>query len=156
MAGCVKKSEDYFRNGQVNVQKHQYKEALADYNDAIRIDTSNAQAYLERAHIACKTGNTVPIDEDLSKYIQFTAPKLADAYRGRALARQLTRQIDSSLDDVNKAIALEPGNIQAYKLKEEILIESGDSVHLKEFRGSTDEQIRRRLQGREKSTAGQR
>jgi len=143
--GCAKKSDDFLRSGLSNEKNHKYKEALADFNKAIELDSSNARAYLGRAMVGCKAGACESLDADLSKYIEMTEHDLAIAYIGRGISKRLQQDFRSSFNDLDKAICIYPADIQSFVFKEQFLKESGDSVHLREFRESLDEQTRMRM-----------
>jgi tetratricopeptide (TPR) repeat protein len=145
LAGCAKKSEDFLQSGLTHASKHKYQEALSDFDNAIKLDSNNARAFLERGLIACRTGYTKPIGDDLSKYIQFTAPKLAIAFIGRALANRLDHNFHESLNDLDRAIAIDPTNIQGFVFKKEVLQESGDTLHLQQFISGLDAQTLDRI-----------
>jgi|WetSurMetagenome_2_1015567.scaffolds.fasta_scaffold367985_1 tetratricopeptide (TPR) repeat protein len=145
LPGCAKKSDDYLRSGLLNQKDRKFKEALADFNKAIELDSTNAKAYLERAKIACKTGSTETVEHDLSRYIEMTEHDLAVAYIGRAINKRLRQDIHSAFADLNKAIYIYPADIQGFTFKEQFLKDIGDSVQLKEFRESLDEQTRVRM-----------
>ena len=143
--GCAEKSDEFLRSGLANQQQHKFQEALSDFNTAIRLDTNNARAYLGRALIACKTGFTKPVDDDLSRYIQLTAHDMAIAYIGRGMTRLLLHEFRRSIDDFDKAIAVDPSNIQGYEFKEQVLCENGDTLRLREFLNSMDQQTLTRM-----------
>lgn len=143
--GCVKTSDDFLQSGILLGNKHKYQEALSNFNHAIELDSNNARAYLERALIACRTGYTVPTNNDLSKYIELTSPKLAIAFIGRALNKRMEQNFVGSVDDLNKAIVLDPGNIQSFVFKKEVLQEVGDSLPLRQFLNGLDERTLDRI-----------
>ena len=143
--GCAKKSDDFLRSGISNERQHKFEDALSDFDNAIRLDTNNARAYLGRALIACKTGFIKPVDDDLSKYIQLTAHDMAIAYIGRGLTKFLLHDFRASVDDLDKAIVVDPSEIQGYEFKEQVLSESGDTVRLKEFLHNMDQQTLKRM-----------
>jgi len=111
LAGCTKKSDDFLLSGLSNEKQHKFQEALSDFNNAIRLDSNNAKAYLRRALIACRTGFTQPVGADLSKYIELTSPDLATAYIGRGLTNMLQGNIHESIKDLDNAIVVNPANI---------------------------------------------
>ena len=135
LSGCAKDSDDFLRSGLSNEKNHQYKQALADFHKAIELDSNNERAYLRRVMVACKAGIGVR-EADLSKYIEMSEHDLAIAYIGRGINRRLQQDFRASFDDLDKAICIDPGEIQSFAFKERFLEESGDSVHLKEFRES--------------------
>ncbi|MCX6121654.1 MAG: hypothetical protein NTX44_08550 [Ignavibacteriales bacterium] len=150
-SGCSRSSDDFLQAGRTNVIDHKYDQALSNFNYAIELDSNNAQAHLERALIANKTSNPVPLEADLSKYIELTAKSLAIAHIGRALDRMLHRtDPNASLADLNNAIAIDPSNIQGYHFKRELLSQQGDTVQLKEFLNSIDDSTRLKLFQKEK------
>ena len=145
LANCAKTSDDFLKSGLANVQNRKYDIALSDFNNAVSLDSANARAYLERAKIACRTGFTESVRKDLSKYIELTAHNMGVAYVGRALTKRFEHDVQSTIDDLDRAILVDPDNIQGYALKEIVLIESGDTVRLREFRQGLSDHIKQRL-----------
>jgi tetratricopeptide (TPR) repeat protein len=145
LSSCARKSDDYLRSGMLHQKERKYKEAFADFDKAIELDSTNAKAYLERAKIACKVGITEPRERDLSRYIELTEHDLAVAYIGRAISKRLRQDFQSSFEDLNKAIHIYPADIQSFTFKEQFLEDLGDSAQLKVFRGGLDEQTRTRM-----------
>ena len=138
--GCARNSDDFLRSGLANQRQHKFAEALSDFNNAIRLDSNCAGAYLGRGLIACKTGFTHPVEDDLSKYLRLTAHDMAIAYIGRGMTKYLQHDSRSAIYDLDRAIAVDTGNIQGFIFKQQVLSESGDSVGLSEFRKGLDPQ----------------
>jgi len=56
------------KRGTSAMERGDWKTALIGYNEAIEIDPTNATAYLIRANIHQKLGNTAQFMTDLAKY----------------------------------------------------------------------------------------
>ncbi|MCX6119994.1 MAG: tetratricopeptide repeat protein [Ignavibacteriales bacterium] len=145
-SGCSRSSDDFLQAGRTDAKNLKYDQAIKNFNRAIELDSNNAQAYLERAFMACEIKNPVLLETDLSKYIELTKKPLAIAYTGRALSHMLAQtNTGESLADCDKAIAIDPSNIQGYAFKKQLLIQQGDTVQLKRFLNSLDDSTRSRL-----------
>jgi tetratricopeptide (TPR) repeat protein len=146
VSGCSRSSDNFLQAGRSEVKNQKYDQAVINFNRAIELDSNNAQAYLERAFISFKIKNPVPLEADLSKYIELTEKPLALAYTGRALAHIIAHtNPGESLADCDKAIAINPSNIQGFAFKRQLLIQKGDTVQLKRFLKSLDDSTRSRL-----------
>jgi len=146
VSGCSRSSDDFLQAGRSEVKNQKYNQAVINFNRAIELDSNNAQAYVERAFISFKIKNPVPLEADLSKYIELTEKPLALAYTGRALAHIIAQtNPGESLADCDKAIAINPSNIQGYAFKRQLLIQKGDTVQLKRFLNSLDDSTRSKL-----------
>jgi tetratricopeptide (TPR) repeat protein len=146
VSGCSRSSDNFLQAGRSEVKNQKYDQAVINFNRAIELDSNNAQAYLERAFISFKIKNPVPLEADLSKYIELTEKPLALAYTGRALAHIIAQtNPGESLADCDKAIAINPSNIQGFAFKRQLLIQKGDTVQLKRFLKSLDDSTRSRL-----------
>ena len=145
LSGCGKNSNDYYQSGVEHLRNHKTEEALSDFDNAIRLDSNNARAYLDRAIIKANSAVTKPDESDISQYISLSAPNLAFAYVARAWTRETRQQYDFALQDLNKAIAIDSDYIYGYVFKERVLREKGDTLQLQNFLQTIGEKTRRRM-----------
>ena len=141
LSGCSGSSDDYVRSGIENEKAHNYEAALSDFNHAIQIDPNNAEAFLGRGRVACQTGFTKPVSDDLTRYIELTSRDMGVAYIGRGLTKLLAQEYHAALEDLDRAIVVDPSNIQGFEFKELALTQSGDTVHLRDFLAGLDPQV---------------
>ena len=105
--------EAYNNRGLVYYKLGQYREALADYNEAIRLNPDVADVYSNRGTIYFKLGQYQQALVDYNKAI-IMKPKSADAYNNRGLAYGKLGQYQQAVDDFNQATSLKPDYIDAY------------------------------------------
>jgi len=98
-------------------QKHQYDAALADYDEAIRLNNPNKQflasIYSNRGNSWLSKGDLKRAIADQSQAIRL-GPKNAAFYTNRARAYREQGDLDHALADFNEAIALSPSFSNPY------------------------------------------
>ena len=103
----------YLGRGNAYEEKGEYQTALADYDEAIRIDASICPcAYLSRGILYWRTGE---LDKALVEYTQALShdPKYALAYNNRGLVHEAKGNRDRALADFSEAIRLDGKNALA-------------------------------------------
>ena len=88
--------------GDVYAQKHDYNRAIADYNEAIRLDPQNARTYAARGLADIMKRDYDRAIADFSEAIRL-GPKNARAYATRGHAYNMKGDHDSAL-----AISMKP------------------------------------------------
>jgi serine/threonine-protein kinase len=145
MIGCARTSDEFRHSGIAKAEHHQDAEALQELSEAIRLDSTDARAYFERALVASRLGPSTSTESDLNRYITLTEPQLAKAYIGRGLMHKVHRGLEASIKDLDKAILIDPANIQGFVFKEQVLREIGDTVRLQAFLHALDNNTRDRM-----------
>lgn len=106
-------SQQYFKRAKAKMLKGDYKGAIQDYSEAIRIDPKNALAYVNRG----STYNCLKDDKsslaDYEKAIEID-PKLAIAYYNRGNQMRRLKKFQEALADYAKAISLKEHYADAY------------------------------------------
>jgi lipoprotein NlpI len=135
IAGCTKVLADekqkpkgraaaFFNRGNAHVAKGDAAAAIADFDEAIKLDPKNASAYNNRGNARHDGG------EDLAAIADFDAalkqnPRYAPAYFNRANA--LAAKGDpSAMKDYDAAIKYNRRNVTAYIARGALLLASGD------------------------------
>jgi tetratricopeptide (TPR) repeat protein len=87
--------------------------AMADYNQAIRLDPKNVQAYNNRGTVKFKEGDLKGAMAHFNRSIQLN-PKNPHAYNNRVRAKEMKGDLDGAIADFNEAIRLNPKYAHAY------------------------------------------
>jgi hypothetical protein len=93
------------------------------------------------------------VDDDLSKYVELTSPKLAIALIGRALTHRLAQNYAESIKDLDKAIIVDPENIQGFEFKKQVLQDIRDTLRLRQFLSGLDAKTLDKLRNYESQKA---
>jgi lipoprotein NlpI len=103
----------YLNRGLAYDAEGDYDHALADYDQAIRLDPNNATAYNNRGNAYQKMDYNERAIADYNEAIRLD-PKYAAAYNDRGHAYQKKSNNDRAMADYNEAIRLDPKYATAY------------------------------------------
>ena len=106
-------AETYFYRGNEAYLMKLYQDAIAAYDEAIRLQPDFANAYVNRGLAKEKLGQHESAIMDYSSAIEI-APTLAGAYNNRGSAKRRLEQHFSALEDLSTAIQLDSHYIKAY------------------------------------------
>jgi tetratricopeptide (TPR) repeat protein len=100
-------AEEYFNRAYAKAQAEDREGAIADYDQAIRLNPQLAVAYYNRG---ITRYNKRDVDGAIADYDQAIRlnPRYADAYNNRGLARYSTGNVDTAMADYVQAIRLNP------------------------------------------------
>ncbi len=121
--GCA--GVDHLKQGNTYLRKGKYDQAIADYNEAIRLNPKDAHAYFNRAIAYGKKGNYDQAIADLTEAIRLN-PKYTQAYINRGIAYEYKGEIDKTIADWTEAIRLDPKNTWAYNHRGNAYAGKGD------------------------------
>jgi Tfp pilus assembly protein PilF len=76
------KAYDLFRQGEAKLQSGDYREAIEDYNQVLKLDVANTDAYVSRGVARFGLGDKQGAIDDFTKALQLDANN-ADVYRKR-------------------------------------------------------------------------
>jgi tetratricopeptide (TPR) repeat protein len=99
--------------------------AMADYNEAIRLDPNYSAAYDNRGNVKRQKGDLNGAMADINQAIRLN-PKNAIAYFNRARVREKRGDLDGAIADFNQAISLKPNYPSAYRDRGEVKRKKGD------------------------------
>ena len=103
----------YVNRGGGYDQKGDIARAIADFSEAIKLDSGNAAAYYNRGTVYAKKGDLDRAIADFTKGIELD-PKDADAYYNRGLTYDHKGDYDRAIADYSKVIELDPKYVDAY------------------------------------------
>jgi tetratricopeptide (TPR) repeat protein len=110
---------DAYRN------KGEYDRAIADFDEAIRLNPKFAIAYYNRGNSHWHKGEYDRAIADFDEAIRLD-PKMDDAYQNRANTWKYKGDLDNAMTDLNAAIRINPKNALAYSTRGEIWRLKGD------------------------------
>ncbi|WP_341524797.1 tetratricopeptide repeat protein [Nostoc sp. UHCC 0302] len=115
----VPKADDFFIQGGDKYHKGDYKGAIADYNQAIKINPNYADAYYKLGLAHRDSGDNQKAVEDLQKATELFAVqgKKADAKRSQGVIRYLLKDYKGAITASTEAIRLNPNDAQAYNIR---------------------------------------
>jgi len=116
---------DFSTRGFAKQQKGDLDGALADYNQAIKLDPHNIDALSHRALAERDKGNWDGALADFNAVLAF-APDNADAYSNRGYVKQTKGDLDGALADYTEALSLKPTSAQAFYNVGLIKVRRGD------------------------------
>jgi len=97
-------------------RKGDFDRAVADYNEAIRLEPTYALAYYNRGFAYRAMGDYDRAIADYNEAIRLE-PKDADAYNGRAWAYFKMGKASAGLPDADRALQLNPNNAASYNTR---------------------------------------
>lgn len=109
----AQQSEQYLEKGKNSAVKGDFKNAVVNYNEAIKLNPANGMAYYHRAKALEELGR---IDEAISDYNLMIAFKtdLRKAYYNRGTLYLEKKNYYIAIDDFNKSLAIDPKYTNAY------------------------------------------
>ncbi len=120
-----KPSINYNNRGIAYFRKGDFDLAIADYNEAMRIDRDYSSPYYNRGLTYAKKGDLDRAIADYSEAIRLK-PKYASPYYDRGLSYQNKGDLDRALADYNELIRLDPKGSVAYNNRANIYRKRGD------------------------------
>ena len=108
-----KTAEQFFNDGEIKANSKDYKGAIADFNEAIRLKSDYADAYYNRGLVKSILGDQQGAIADYNEVIRLK-PDFADAYYRRGGAKDELGDKQGAIADYNEAIRLKPDYDLAY------------------------------------------
>jgi tetratricopeptide (TPR) repeat protein len=125
---CNENALFYYNRANVFSQTNQWNEALADYQQAIKLDSSHATYYMNRGitYYEMKNYNTALLDISKAIYME---PANATYYLNRCNVFIALNQRQAAINDLSKAIELNPNAGQAYIKRSYLWEQAGNHVN---------------------------
>jgi tetratricopeptide (TPR) repeat protein len=119
------KADDFFLQAEEKLNRQDFKGAIADYDQAIRLNPKLAVAYNGRGNARYELRDMQGAIADLEQAIRFD-PKLAPAYNGRGTVRYALGDKQGAIADLDQAIRFDPKLARAYNNRGSIRNKLGD------------------------------
>ena len=118
-AQTSKSARDYYRSAAAHFKANEFEDALLDFNKAIELDPTNADALFYRIMTLSQLDPKSEPTRDWDRIIE-VAPRYKSIYviyLLRANYRARIGQLDGSIHDVSKALEFTPNDGNAYHLR---------------------------------------
>lgn len=122
-------AQDYLKSGMVHFQNGETDAALADANKALEVNANYVDALALRAALRTRKGDTAGVLADYNKIIELAPSALGVevVYHNRSMIRLQNKDIDGALDDLNKAVSINPKVAETYNGRAIARLQKGDS-----------------------------
>jgi lipoprotein NlpI len=138
IAGCTRIIEDarqkpkargvaFYNRGNAYVLKADHDKAIADFDEALKLEPKNASIYNNRGNARHDKGEDDAAMADFEAALK-TNPRYAAAYFNRANALAAKGETDRALKDYDAAIRNNRRNVNAYIARGALLLASGASA----------------------------
>lgn len=106
-------TDDFFKSGLNNFSRGEYRSAIEDFNQALRINPNLADAYHYRAMSRYYKGDRLGAIKDYSQLIRIN-PQNAEAYSNRGLMQAELGERWGAMQDYNQALQIDAKHIKTY------------------------------------------
>jgi tetratricopeptide (TPR) repeat protein len=143
---CRDKSQDFAVQGASKAQRGDYKGGIADFDEALKLNPRNDDAYFFRGQARDKLNDFDGAIDDFTKYIELV-PDRYDGYLRRGLAKAAKDDFSGAITDytiaVRKVAAGPSSEERGNRPKSEVVADIDEarrlaSAHLKDFAKATD------------------
>jgi tetratricopeptide (TPR) repeat protein len=124
----IQTHQDFVNSGSAHLQAGELDAALSDANKAIELNPGSVDAYVLRALVRNRMNYEADDLEDWDKIIELapSAPDTESSYLARANSRARRQKWNDALDDLGRAISLNPKRAIHYSLRSYVYLMKGD------------------------------
>ena len=112
-AAIPRTAKDFYARGTIRAQAKEYRQAIKDYTQAIKLDSRFVDAYLKRCEMRYKLGDHQGVLNDCYEVFNID-PTVAKAHYYQGRARYSLGYVQPAIDSYNLAIARDKKYPQAY------------------------------------------
>ncbi len=116
-------ANEYIGRGQVSLKAGEWEPAFVDFNEAIKLEPKNAEAYRFRGATFYKLGDSKSALQDYNQAIALD-PNNSELYLNRGILQADSGDGDNALTDLDEAIRLDPNNAMAFHIRAKVHAES--------------------------------
>jgi tetratricopeptide (TPR) repeat protein len=113
LGAAVRRAKEYLAKGKTWNAKHEYDKALADFNEALRLDPQNSPAFNGRGWAWYNKREYAKALADYDNALRLD-PKAAYAFNNRGLVWYDKKEYAKALADFNEALRLDPKFVWPY------------------------------------------
>lgn len=106
-------AEDFFKWGVYKVLNEDYKGAIENFTQAIRLNPNDAQAYSNKGLAHAALGDQQGAMEDFNQALRLD-PQLTTTYYNRGFIRANLQDYQGAIEDFNQAIRFNPNDADTY------------------------------------------
>lgn len=111
--GALYVERAHHNRGFAYLQAKRYEEAMRDFDRALELNASDANAYVGRGTLLTRTGRHAAALADLTRAIEID-PRYAEAYAKRCFVSMMLEQPPQAASDCERAVALDPSHRDAH------------------------------------------
>lgn len=102
----------YGRRGQLQLERQEFASAIADLDEAIRLDPTRAAFFVVRGEARKWKGNYPEAIADFDEALRLGGVNPAKCYGGRGSVRMMQGDYDRAIADLTEAVRLDPKDFQ--------------------------------------------
>lgn len=106
-------AEECYQRGYLKSKKGDYRGAIADYDEALKINPKMAEVYSSRGFASYQLGDELRSNNDYTRALELD-PNLAEVYYYRGLSRIKSGYIQAAIEDYTQALEKNPNFAPVY------------------------------------------
>ncbi|HJT27858.1 MAG TPA: tetratricopeptide repeat protein [Pyrinomonadaceae bacterium] len=121
-------AQDYLKSATAHFQNGNTDASMADVTKALELNPNYVNALYLRAALRNKKGDAAGVLADYNKIIELapSAPGVEVVYHNRSMIRLTGKDVDGALDDLNKAISINPRVAEIFNGRAIARLQKGD------------------------------